>query len=79
MSIPIDKQGHAWAGAAIAAAVLPLGPLMALVVVCCAAVGKELLDDTRTGNKADLLDAVATMVGGLIMVGWQLLMAGWLA
>jgi len=71
MSIPLDKQAHAWAGCGIfglAVAILP--PLLALSLVAVAAVGKELWD-SRT-HPADWMDAAYTLAGGAFALLWTL-------
>lgn len=67
--IQIDKITHALAGAAIAAALLPFGALLALLAVVVAAVGKELWDSTGRGTP-DRIDAMVTVLGGCAMIGW---------
>lgn len=69
MKIPIDKQAHIIAGAAIAAALLPFGIIPALLAVVVAAVGKELWDAQWRGTP-DHIDALATCIGGVLMLGW---------
>lgn len=69
--IPIDKITHALAGAAIAAALLPWGVIIAMMVVISAAVGKELWDAQGHGTP-DRIDALVTVAGGAAMLGWQL-------
>lgn len=68
-TIPIDKITHALAGAAIAAALLPFGVIPALLAVIAAAVGKELWDAQGHGTP-DHIDAVVTVAGGVLMLGW---------
>ena len=70
----LDKITHTLAGAAIAAAMLPLGVIPALLAVLVAAVGKELWDAQGHGTP-DRIDALATVAGGCAMLGWLLLMA----
>ena len=69
-----DKITHTLAGAAIAAAMLPLGVIPALMSVIAAAVGKELWDAQGNGTP-DRIDALATVAGGCAMLGWLLLIA----
>lgn len=66
---PIDKQAHILAGAAIAAALLPWGVIPALLAVVVAAVGKELWDAQGHGTP-DHIDALVTVIGGVLMLGW---------
>ena len=65
----IDKITHTLAGAAIAAALLPWGVIPALLAVVVAAVGKELWDAHGHGTP-DRIDALATVIGGVLMLGW---------
>lgn len=65
----IDKQAHTLAGAAIAAALLPFGVILALLAVVVAAVGKELWDAQGHGTP-DHIDALVTVIGGVLMLGW---------
>lgn len=65
----IDKITHALAGAAIAAALLPFGVIPAMLAVIVAAVGKESWDAQGHGTP-DRIDALATVAGGAIMLGW---------
>ena len=67
--IAIDKITHTIAGAAIAAALLPFGLIPALLAVLVAAVGKELWDAQGHGTP-DRIDALVTVIGGLLMLGW---------
>jgi hypothetical protein len=66
---PIDKITHFLAGSTIAAALLPWGVIPALLAVIVAAVGKELWDAQGHGTP-DIMDAVATIIGGAAMAGW---------
>lgn len=66
---PIDKIAHTLAGAAIAAALLPWGVTPALLAVIVVAVGKELWDAQGHGTP-DRIDALVTVAGGVLMLGW---------
>jgi hypothetical protein len=67
-TIPIDKQAHFLAGAAIASTVSLYGyPLMGLLLCVVAAVGKELYDATGRGTP-DVWDAVVTILGGTVVL-----------
>lgn len=66
---PIDKITHTLAGAAIAAALLPWGVIPALLAVLVAAIGKELWDAQGHGTP-DNIDALVTVIGGVLMLGW---------
>lgn len=65
----LDKITHTLAGAAIAAALLPLGVIPALLAVVIAAVGKELWDAQGHGTP-DHIDALVTCIGGVLMLCW---------
>ena len=72
-NIPIDKQAHFLAGAAIASTVtLYSTPLLGLLLCCVAAVGKELYDATGRGTP-DIWDAVVTILGGAVVLPYVLL------
>lgn len=67
--MPTDKLAHACLGALIAGGTLVLaGPMWAFTAVLIAAVGKELYDLRRHGEP-DIWDAVATLAGGLVVIG----------
>ena len=70
----LDKITHALAGAAIAAAMLPWGVIPALLAVVIAAVGKELWDAQGHGTP-DVYDALATVIGGVLMASWLTLVS----
>lgn len=66
--IPADKANHAVYGAALAA----LGGLhsLALGALLCAAfaIGKEVYDQARKTGNPEVLDAVATLAGGVLVL-----------
>ena len=70
----LDKITHTLAGAAIAAAMLPFGVIPALLAVVVAAVGKELWDAQGHGTP-DRIDALVTVIGGVLMLGWLTLVS----
>jgi len=72
--IALDKITHTLAGAAIAAALLPWGVIPAMLAVLVAAVGKELWDAQGHGTP-DRIDALATVAGGVLMLGWLTLVS----
>lgn len=72
--IPIDKIAHTLAGAAIAATLLPWGVIPALLAVVIAAVGKEVWDAQGHGTP-DRIDALATVIGGVLMASWLTLVS----
>ena len=67
-NIPIDKQAHFWAGAAICATTIILTgvPASGFFVGVLFALGKELLDKWGGIGRAEAMDAVATMLGAAI-------------
>ena len=71
---PTDKTPHPLGGAAIAAALMPWGVIPALLAVLVAAVGKELWDAQGHGTP-DHIDALVTVIGGVIMVSWLTLVS----
>mgnify|MGYP003425392929 FL=1 len=70
----LDKITHTLAGAAIAAALLPWGVIPALMAVIVVAVGKELWDAQGHGTP-DVYDALATVIGGVLMASWLTLVS----
>ncbi len=70
----LDKIAHTLAGAAIAAALLPFGLIPALMAVVIAAVGKELWDAQGHGTP-DHIDALVTVIGGVLMASWLTLVS----
>ena len=70
----LDKITHTIAGAAIAAALLPWGVIPALAAVLVAAVGKELWDAQGHGTP-DHIDALVTVIGGVLMASWLTLVS----
>lgn len=66
--IPADKANHAVYGAALAA----LGAFHSVAVgaVLCSAfaVGKEIYDQARKTGNPEVLDAVATLAGGALVL-----------
>lgn len=72
--IQLDKIAHALTGAAIAAALMPWGVVPALLAVIVAAVGKELWDAQGHGTH-DHIDALVTVAGGVLMLGWLTLVS----
>jgi len=66
-SIPTDKVAHFAVGVLIYAPLHFIDPVVGLLGVAVAAVGKEVYDYLhRDTNTPDIWDAVATMVGGII-------------
>lgn len=68
MRVPTDKMAHACLGVLVAGGVMVFaGPLWAFTATLIAAVGKELYD-LHVHGKPDVWDAVATIVGGLVVI-----------
>jgi hypothetical protein len=63
-----DKLLHLLVGIVIAAVVYPFGVFWACLAVLVAAVGKEIHDATGRGH-VELLDALATVAGGVLLLG----------
>lgn len=65
--LPLDKAYHVIAGVLIYAAAHFVSPVVGLIAVAVAAVGKEGYDYRhRDKHTPDLWDAVATIFGGII-------------
>lgn len=60
-----DKLAHLFAGGFIAAALLPFGAPFAAAAVLVAGIGREVIRPPF-----DVLDLLATLVGGAVMIGW---------
>lgn len=72
-----DKLAHFLAGIAIAALLLPFGFAAAFVGSLVAAVGKELWDAQGHGTP-EKNDAIATVLGGVLLLGWYEIAAQWI-
>ena len=71
--MPLDKQAHFLAGAAIAASVtLYLGPLLGIIACVITALTKELYDATGRGTP-DIWDFIATVSGCVVLLPLLLL------
>ncbi len=68
-AIPGDKWAHLWIGTVLGLSALWLGWLLAALPVISFAIGKEAWDSLRPGNKADVWDCFATLVGGALSIG----------
>lgn len=67
-----DKALHFLVGAALVALAWPLGWYVSLVLCVVAALGKEAYDIFHPAtNTADGLDALITVVGGLLSGAWM--------
>jgi formiminotetrahydrofolate cyclodeaminase len=78
MSLPLlpqDKANHAVYGAVIAAIVSIVGLPLALLVVAGFALGKEVYD-WRQNKQPEIMDAVATVCGGLLVLAPQFINRG---
>lgn len=65
-TIPDDKVRHFVGGVVIYAAAHFVSPIIGLTAVTVAAVGKEIYDwFNRDKHTPEVIDAVATMLGGL--------------
>jgi len=67
-----DKVNHFIVGQAVALVLLLIGWEISLMAVVLVAVSKEIWDGRGNGN-AELLDAAATILGGILIVGLYLL------
>ena len=65
----MDKLAHFLAGIAVAALAYPFGVVPALLLTLAAAIGKEIWDAKGHGTP-EILDAVATLFGGAVLVVW---------
>ena len=67
-----DKVNHFIAGQAVALVLLFIGWEISLMVVVLIAVSKEAWDSQGNGS-VEILDALATIAGGVLIVGLYLL------
>ena len=67
--MPTDKLLHILVGITIAAILYPFGILPAMLAVTIAAIGKELRD-MRGHGTPEVLDALATVAGGVALIAW---------
>lgn len=67
-----DKINHFVAGQAVALVLLLIGWEISLMVVVLVAISKEAWDSQVNGT-VELLDALATILGGIVIVGLFLL------
>jgi hypothetical protein len=71
MKIPLDKQGHFFAGYAIAATAFPITHLGSLAIVAAVATLKEWYDFKHPlVHTADVYDFIATSIGGICAYGF---------
>lgn len=92
MTIPHDKVDHFLVGHAIAAVLDPFGYMLAvhfgvpafvgriavLICVSAVAIGKEKLWDALGHGTPEWNDAIATVIGGVLLLGWYETAARWL-
>jgi len=74
--IPIDKQGHFFAGGMLAAMAIPFGLTAAIFVPLVAGMGKEIADPYLKGQR-DWMDFVYTAAGMVVYISWVYLV-GWM-
>lgn len=72
MMIPSDKIGHFLAGIAAAAMAYPFGAIEAMGAAVVVGVGKEIWDSAHDGQ-IEMADALCTVIGGMFLIGWYLL------
>ena len=71
--IPIDKLVHFLVGFAVCAILGMAGhPILGLCAATVAGIGKEVWDHYNPPHAADAMDALATIVGGLLafLIHW---------
>ena len=66
--IAYDKKLHLAAGAIIALATLWLNPITSMALVVLAGVGKEIYDKVSGKGTPEVMDAVATVIGGAVVI-----------
>lgn len=67
-----DKINHFVVGQAVALVLLLIGWEISLMAVVLIAISKEVWDNQGNGN-VEFLDALATVLGGIVIVGLYLL------
>lgn len=77
MRIAQDKIAHVLGGLAIVGLFNPFGLAVALAAVVLIGVGKEVVWDWWLGRGTpEVADALATVLGGALLLGWQQLAPG---
>lgn len=77
--LPSDKIGHFLAGIAAAALAYPFGAMEAAIAVAAIAIGKEVVWDWWLGRgTSEPADALATMIGGALLLSWYVFGTGYL-
>ena len=74
--IPTDKQLHFFSGGMLAGLLMPLSVQLAVFGVIFAALGKELYDLLSKRGTPEIMDAVATILGGSVIVIWAVIFKG---
>jgi len=74
--IPLDKQLHFYSGGMLAGLLMPLSVQLAVFGVMFAAIGKELYDLLSKRGTPEIMDAVATILGGSVIVIWAVIFKG---
>lgn len=75
--LPSDKIGHFLAGIAASALAYPFGAIEAMGVAIVVGVGKEIWDSAHDGQ-VELADAICTIAGGALLLGWYVFGTGYL-
>ncbi len=60
-----DKLIHFIAGMIVSISVIYVPQLVAMIMICCAAIGKEVYDYFHPGHIPCALDAIVTICGGM--------------
>jgi len=76
MMLPLDKLLHFFSGGFLAALLLPFGFEWAWLGVVVAGVGKEVYDKVSGRGTPEWKDAFATIVGGSVIVIWDVIFKG---
>jgi len=75
--LPLDKQLHIYSGGMLAGMLMPFGFEWALLGVVVAGVGKELYDLLSKRGTPEIMDAVATILGGAVVVISTVILKGY--
>jgi len=74
--LPLDKQLHFFSGGMLAGLLMPFGFEVAWLGVVAAGVGKEVYDKVSGRGTPEIMDAVATILGGSVVVIWAVIFKG---
>ena len=67
----VDKRLHFWCGLLVCLIIgIATTPIIGLVAAILAGIGKEAYDAVTGRGTPELLDFVATVVGGLVGAAW---------